>query len=663
MRHETATIAGRRVTIHSLDTVVVGSGAAGLNAADRLHAFGVTDIAIVTEGMAMGTSRNTGSDKQTYYKLTLAGGEPDSVRAMAETLFSGGAMHGDIAIVEAALSARCFYRLVEIGVPFPQDRYGEYVGYKTDHDPRQRATSAGPLTSRFMTERLEEEVKRRGIPVFDHHQVIGILTDADGKNAVGLVALDCANLTDPDRRYVVFDCANIVYAVGGPAGMYGASAYPSSQSGGTGIALAAGAVAHNLTESQFGIASIGFRWNLSGTYQQAIPRYISTDADGGDEREFLDDCFSSTGAMLDAVFLKGYQWPFDSSKIADGGSSLVDLLVRNERTVKKRRVFLDYRFNPARADIAGRLDISLLGGEARVYLEKSGGLAGRSPLDRLVAMNRPAYELFRDNGIDLERTPLEIAVCNQHANGGLAGDIWWESTLKHFFPVGEVNGSHGVRRPGGSALNAGQAGGLRAAMRITAYERRGETGLSDLICSHGAGIEAVIDRGERFAASIGSLSTVTAIRERLRERMDVCGGIVRSASGAEAGVRETQAALDRLLEDTCLASIDELPDAFRNYDLLVCQHAYLAAIADFIERGGKSRGSFLVNDPSGVLPAEGLSDDFRFSLDDGAREKQIQTIMRDGGSWSISWEPVRPLPPDDCWFETVWKEYRAGGAF
>jgi len=68
----------------------------------------------------------------------------------------------------------------------------------------------------------------------------------------------------------------------------------------------------------------------------------------------------------------------------------------------------------------------------------------------------------RKNGFAAEA--LEIAVCAQHNNGGLAGNIWWESTnAKHLFAVGEVNGSHGVARPGGSALNAGSVGGFRAA--------------------------------------------------------------------------------------------------------------------------------------------------------------------------------------------------------
>ena len=55
----------------SLDALVIGTGAAGYNAALRLDDYGVKDVAIVTEGVKMGTSRNTGSDKQTYYKMNL----------------------------------------------------------------------------------------------------------------------------------------------------------------------------------------------------------------------------------------------------------------------------------------------------------------------------------------------------------------------------------------------------------------------------------------------------------------------------------------------------------------------------------------------------------------------------------------------------------------
>ena len=125
-------------------TAVVGSGAAGYSAALRLWQYGQRDILLLTENRMAGTSRNTGSDKQTYYKLTLSGDEPDSVGEMARTLFQGGCVDGDIALCEAALSAQGFLRLVELGVPFPRDRYGQFVGYKTDHDPRRRPPAWGP---------------------------------------------------------------------------------------------------------------------------------------------------------------------------------------------------------------------------------------------------------------------------------------------------------------------------------------------------------------------------------------------------------------------------------------------------------------------------------------------------------------------------------------
>jgi len=103
----------------SYHTVVIGGGCAGFNAADWLHNLGVKDIAIITEGIHTGTSRNAGSDKQTYYKLTLAGDEPDSVREMAKTLFEGGSVHGDTALIEAAYSAKSFIKLANLDSPSP----------------------------------------------------------------------------------------------------------------------------------------------------------------------------------------------------------------------------------------------------------------------------------------------------------------------------------------------------------------------------------------------------------------------------------------------------------------------------------------------------------------------------------------------------------------
>ena len=386
MEHEIFTAGAYTAKVYRCNTAVVGSGAAGFNAADRLWQLGQHDIVLVTENRAGGTSRNTGSDKQTYYKLTLSGGEPDSVREMADTLYAGRCVDGDLALCEAALSSQCFLKLVELGVPFPRNRYGEYIGYKTDHDPRRRATSVGPYTSKQMTECLEAAVQAKGVPMLDKTQVIKILTD--GGTVCGLLCLNVTAQNDADR-FVLIRCKNVIWATGGPAGMYADSVYPFSQYGATGLALEAGAKGKNLTEWQYGLASVAPRWNVSGTYMQVLPRVFSTAADGSDEREFLMDFFTDAHDMLSKLFLKGYQWPFDVRKVA-GGSSIIDILVYLE-TCKGRKVYLDYCTNPA----DGEFSYDDLLPEAHEYLTRAGACFG-TPIERLAHMNQPAIDFYRD---------------------------------------------------------------------------------------------------------------------------------------------------------------------------------------------------------------------------------------------------------------------------
>ena len=68
------------------DAVVIGSGAAGFNAANTIVKDGRKSVALITEGLNFGTSRNTGSDKQTYYKLSMSGSSLDSVKLMAKNI-------------------------------------------------------------------------------------------------------------------------------------------------------------------------------------------------------------------------------------------------------------------------------------------------------------------------------------------------------------------------------------------------------------------------------------------------------------------------------------------------------------------------------------------------------------------------------------------------
>ena len=510
------------------NTAIVGSGAAGFNAADRLWQLGQHDIVLVTENRVGGTSRNTGSDKQTYYKLTLSGGDPDSVREMADTLFAGRCVDGDIALCEAALSTQCFLKLVELGVPFPRNRYGEYIGYKTDHDPRRRATSVGPYTSKQMTECLEAAVQAKGVPMLDKTQVIKILTD--GGTVCGLLCLNVTAQNDADR-FVLIRCKNVVYATGGPAGMYADSVYPFSQYGATGLALEAGARGKNLTEWQYGLASVAPRWNVSGTYMQVLPRVFSTAADGSDEREFLTYFFTDAHDMLSKLFLKGYQWPFDVRKVADG-SSIIDILVYLE-TCKGRKVYLDYRTNPA----GGEFSYDALLPEAREYLERAGACFG-TPIERLAHMNQPAIDFYRDKGVDLYTQPLEIALCAQHNNGGIGSDCGWQTDVKGLFAVGEAAASHGVYRPGGTALNAGQVGSTRAAQYIAA-RCRGDAPA----CFDTEAAAALADIGALADACRADTGNVRALWQHAAEEMSRCGAAIRDPAQIRAYGKQVEAQL------------------------------------------------------------------------------------------------------------------------
>lgn len=632
----------------TLNTLIIGSGAAGLAAAVRLNALGVEDIAIYTEGLKMGTSINTGSDKQTYYKLGMYGTEPDSPALLAEDLMRGGSVHGDIALVEAALSPLAFHHLATLGVPFPHDEFGQYIGYKTDHDPKRRATSCGPYTSRDMCRALIREVHERGIEVCEKRIAVKLLTTTDvagGKQCCGAIFVNTAS------EYSGFETVfaeNVVFAVGGPGGFYARSVYPAVHTGAIGLAIEAGAKTRNLPESQFGMASTKFRWNVSGSYMQVLPRIISRAEDGvSDEREFLRDYFDNPAEMCDMIFLKGYQWPFAAGHVP--GSSLIDIFVNLEITERKRRVFLDYRTDPA------DFDFNALSPETREYLLKSGAVAG-TPLKRLEQLNAPAIELYRQHGIRLESEALEIAVCAQHNNGGLAGNIWWESeNIRGLFPIGEVNGSHGVTRPGGTALNAGQVGAFRAAEYIAAMRQCGSVNLESAAWIANAQLEKLRGQQQRPART-----NWREERRRFQLRMSKSAAFIREKNALRDALSETRAQLSELHSDGLGGlSAHDLAETLRNRQLLVAQVLYLEATLKQVLDGVGSRGSSLVIAEQGEPVHPRLSPEWRIERENTAFRSRILTARLNGdGNAELDWEPCRELPVTDGWFENVWRDCR-----
>ena len=646
-----------KLTEQTITHIIIGSGAAGFQAALRLYQNGERDLAIITENIKSGTSRNTGSDKQTYYKLTLSGNDADSVRNMAEDLFAGQCVDGDQALCEAALSARCFFALTELGVPFPCTEHGEFMGYKTDHDRGRRATSAGPYTSKLMTEALERSVKEKQILILDQMQAIQILTYMN--QVKGILCLDKNIHSEP--AYKIIWCKNVILATGGPAGMYHDSVYPVSQTGSTGMAFEAGASGKNLTEWQFGMASLNPRWNVSGTYMQVLPSFISTDQDGNDEKEFLLDYFNELPDLLSMVFLKGYQWPFDVNKIF-GGSSVIDILVYQETVLKKRRVFLDYRVNPGNLEKDRDLPYASMIPEAKEYLSQAGACFG-TPIERLKHKNEPAILFYQDHHVDLFKERLEIAVCAQHNNGGLSTNHLWETNLSGLYAIGEVCASHGVTRPGGTALNAGQVGAVRAAEGIFLKKR---THMKEASPSTESGIKErlriqALDR-IRLSEHAEGNCPLSELWINASKRMSAAAGMIRNQVQMETALKETEDDICQFMQKAKSPSVSQLSLFYKLYDMLLSQKMYLFAMLDYAKAGGGSRGSALYTDSTGELPGfpgcQTFGELYRCRLDQKMHGQEVQEVTLKEGTPSASRRPVRPLPDVDYFFENQWRIYR-----
>ena len=185
---ETMAARGFSMPAHRCETLVLGSGAAGLRAAVELKRRDV-DVVVASQSAFGGTSACSGSDKQTLHTANGAG-RGDDFRAMAAALGAGGAMDEDTAYIEAVGSLRALSSLQFMGLPLPQDRLGGVLRYQTDHDEVGRATSCGPRTSRLMVQALAAEAIRLNAPIFNHTTGVRLLIeDGPPRRSLGVLAM------------------------------------------------------------------------------------------------------------------------------------------------------------------------------------------------------------------------------------------------------------------------------------------------------------------------------------------------------------------------------------------------------------------------------------------------------------------------------------------
>jgi succinate dehydrogenase/fumarate reductase flavoprotein subunit len=280
-------------------------------------------------------------------------------------------------------------------------------------------------------------------------------------------------------------------------------------------------------------------------------------------------------------------------------------------------------------------------------------------------MNPPAIDIYKEHNIDLYKEPLEIAVCAQHSNGGFAINKWWESTVKHTFVVGEMAGSHGVKRPGGSALNAGQVGAQRSAEYIVnAYgadvPAQGSIKADDQI-------EALVQSINSIKDAQGSMTASEAIAD-IQSRMTKYASHIRRLSDSKKAKDEALKLYNEIMTAGLkVENTKDLLEAVQVRHLSLASVAFIKAIVELIGQGSGSRGSHMVISADGfeihpdIVDTDGSP--LKFKPENEELRKSVIRVSFDPSSddlFKCQTVPVRPAPTDRKAFEPAWEDYREG---
>jgi hypothetical protein len=106
-----------------------------------------------------------------------------------------------------------------------------------------------------------------------------------------------------------------------------------------------------------------------------------------------------------------------------------------------------------------------------------------------------------------------------------------------------------------------------------------------------------------------------------------------------------------------------LPKVLRLRHMVVAQTWYLYAIKTYLERGGGSRGSYLVVSEEGQAPHPLLAT-YSMVPEERALRSFVQVVgLIDSHALQCRWDACREVPSETFWFERVWQEFKEKAYF
>ncbi|MEW2253662.1 L-aspartate oxidase [Streptomyces sp. NPDC047869] len=403
----------------SADVVVVGSGVAGLTAALRCEAAGLTTV-VVTKARL-----DDGSTRWAQGGIAAALGEGDTPEQhLEDTLVAGAGLCDEeavrILVTEGPDAVR---RLISTGAHFDtDDEGGIQLTREGGHHRRRIAHAGGDATGAEISRALVEAVRARGLRTVENALVLDLLTDAEGRTAG--VTLHVMGEGQHDGVGAVHAPA-VVLATGGMGQVFSATTNPSVSTGdGVALALRAGAEISDLEFVQF----------------HPTVLFLGPDAEG--QQPLVSEAVRGEGAHL----VDG-----DGVRFMVGQHELAELAPRDIVAKGITRRMLEQ-------------------GAEHMFLDARhfGAEMWEHRFPTILAA-------CRANGIDPVTEPVPVAPAAHYASGGVRTDARGRTTVPGLYACGEVacTGVHGANRLASNSLLEGLVYAERIAADIAGAQGRG----------------------------------------------------------------------------------------------------------------------------------------------------------------------------------------------
>ncbi|MFE2275671.1 L-aspartate oxidase [Streptomyces sp. NPDC059454] len=383
------------------DVVVVGSGVAGLTAALRCEAAGLTTV-VVTKARL-----DDGSTRWAQGGIAAALGEGDTPEQhLDDTLVAGAGLCDEeavrILVTEGPDAVR---RLIATGAHFDESTDGGLeLTREGGHHRRRIAHAGGDATGAEISRALVEAVRARGMRAIENALVLDLLTDADGRTAG--VTLHVMGEGQHDGVGAVHAPA-VVLATGGMGQVFSATTNPAVSTGdGVALALRAGAEVSDLEFVQF----------------HPTVLFLGPDAEG--QQPLVSEAVRGEGAhLVDADGVRFMQGQHELAELAPR-DIVAKGIMRRMREQDTEHMYLDARH---------------FGAEMWEH---------RFPT---------ILAACRAHGIDPVTETVPVAPAAHYASGGVRTDSRGRTTVPGLYACGEVacTGVHGANRLASNSLLEG----------------------------------------------------------------------------------------------------------------------------------------------------------------------------------------------------------------